>query len=74
MLAGKGILHVLVHLAGTIPIHVFDTHMQATYNDTRRQSKETRVSQFRQLRKFILKHVVGDDFPVMVLGDFNVNV
>lgn len=73
MLAGKGIIYVSMMLCDTIPIHVFDTHMQATYSDTKPQSKATRLSQFKQLRKFICKHA-SDGYPVMVLGDFNVNV
>ena len=73
MLAGKGILYMSVLLNGAIPIHLFNTHMQASYNDTRPQSRATRAKQFKQMRKFILKHA-ADGLPVMVLGDFNVNV
>lgn len=62
-----------VLINGTIPIHLFNTHMQASYNDTRPQSRATRAKQFKQMRKFILKHA-ADGLPVMVLGDFNVNV
>eukprot|EP01126_Amoeba_proteus_P036992 TRINITY_DN378_c0_g1_i6.p1 TRINITY_DN378_c0_g1~~TRINITY_DN378_c0_g1_i6.p1 ORF type:complete len:285 (+),score=42.10 TRINITY_DN378_c0_g1_i6:565-1419(+) len=75
MLAGKGILYTHIMLYGKFPIHLFNTHMQATYPDTISQSRATRAKQMVQLGKFIRrKTMLGLNTEiVIVLGDFNVN-
>jgi len=61
-----------------LQLHLFNTHMQASYNSVKNlQQKDRyeaiRTSQLKNLREFVFEKTKGDSFPIVLLGDFNVN-
>ena len=77
--ATKGVLYCLVQCGPTQGhfIHVFCTHLQATYSDeTKQVSEKVRAEQLEQMTVFIDKCVRsnrnGDGWPIVVCGDVNV--
>ena len=70
---GKGALYGLVNIGRGRHIHVFLTHLQATYTLLATPADEAvRKKQMAQLRKFIEKNAV-DGGPSLAFGDFNVD-
>jgi len=77
-LAAKGAIHALIQIQPGHLIHVFNTHLQASYNDPKsltkfQKSKWVRTSQLQELVTFMHEHTKNDTHPIMLLGDFNVN-
>ena len=77
--ATKGVLYCLVQCGPTQGhfIHVFCTHLQATYSDeTKQVSEKVRAEQLEQTTVFIDKCVRsnrnGGGWPIVVCGDVNV--
>ena len=78
--ASKGVLYCLVQCGPTRDhfMHVFTTHLQATYNEESRPvSEKVRSSQLVQLAAFVLKCVTGgaansEAWPIIITGDVNV--
>ena len=77
--ATKGVLYCLVQCGPTQGhfMHVFCTHLQATYTDeTKQVSEKVRAEQISQLTVFIDKCVgtsnKGPGWPIVVCGDVNV--
>ena len=70
---GKGALYGRVNVGNNAHVHVFVTHLQATYTLLASpEDKAIRKKQLAQLRKFIEKNAI-DGAPIMVFGDFNVD-
>lgn len=75
--ASKGVLYCLVQCGPTNShfIHLFCTHLQATYDEeSRKVSEKVRADQLSQLADFVVKSVsgVGDTWPIIITGDVNV--
>jgi len=72
----KGALYAKVQVKGSY-IHVFNTHLQASYgfefDPINNPYSGLRSRQLRQLTTFIESVTANDEFPIMVMGDFNVN-
>jgi len=70
----KGVLYAKVKI-GSSYVHVFNTHMQASYGYEFAENDPyalIRKKQIQQVSSFIAK-IVDDHHPVLVMGDFNVN-
>jgi len=77
-LAAKGAIHALIQFQPGQFVHVFNTHLQASYNDPRsltkfQKSQWVRTSQLQELAAFMHTTTKNDSYPIMLLGDFNVN-
>jgi len=71
----KGILYAKVKI-GSSYVHVFNTHMQASYGYEFKENDPyalIRRKQIQQVSSFIAKIALDDDHPILVMGDFNVN-
>jgi len=71
----KGILYAKIKL-GSSYVHVFNTHMQASYGYEFKENDPyslIRRKQIQQISSFIAKIALDDDHPILVMGDFNVN-
>jgi len=73
----KGALYAKVKV-GSSYVHVFNTHLQASYGyefDWSGNNPYTtiRQKQLKKLATFIDRVTSKDNFPIMVMGDFNVN-
>lgn len=71
----KGVLYAKVKIGGSY-VHVFNTHMQASYGYEFKESDPyalIRRKQINQVASFIAKIALDDDHPILVMGDFNVN-
>lgn len=70
---GKGALYARLNVGGGQHVHVFVTHLQATYSLLATpEDKAIRKKQLAQLRKFIEKNAC-DGAPIFAFGDFNVD-
>jgi len=71
----KGALYAKIQIGHSF-VHVFNTHLQASYgfefNDNNPYIP-LRMKQIRKMRAFIHKLTANDHYPIMVMGDFNVN-
>lgn len=75
---GKGCLYAKILYTdpksnSEIPIHVFNTHLQAGYDAGRETHEANRLLQMAEMRNFIELKTKLDYDPILVLGDFNVN-
>jgi endonuclease/exonuclease/phosphatase family metal-dependent hydrolase len=74
--ASKGVLYALVQVGPREPhyMHLFCTHLQATYDETGRdESERVRKDQIAQTVAFIKKCVFNrEDWPIVICGDLNV--
>jgi len=71
----KGVLYAKVKI-GSSYVHVFNTHMQASYGYEFKENDPyalIRRKQIQQVSSFIAKIALDDDHPILVMGDFNVN-
>jgi len=73
----KGVLYAKVKI-GSSYVHVFNTHMQASYGyefDWSGSNPYTaiRQKQLKRLASFVETVTCKDKFPVLLMGDFNVN-
>jgi len=68
-LASKGALYARIALEeiGVPYIHVFVTHTQAG-----KENEKIRKKQLEELKKFIDNATKGDNYPIILMGDFNV--
>ena len=76
-LAEKGILYCLINLPNNIPLHIFNLHMQASYNYIpNNKSIKVREEQLEIIFNFI-KSIINDKDtligPIILTGDFNIN-
>jgi len=71
----KGVLYAKVKV-GSSYVHVFNTHMQASYGYEFKESDPyalIRRKQIQQVSTFIAKIALDDHHPIIAMGDFNVN-
>lgn len=71
----KGILYAKVRI-GSSYVHVFNTHMQASYGYEFAENDPyalIRKKQIQQVSDFIAKIALDDHHPIIAMGDFNVN-
>ena len=71
-LAAKGVKYIKTLVDSTI-VHVFGTHLQATYDLEYETYGRVREQQLQELKKFIMKKEISDKDLVVVAGDFNVD-
>ena len=74
--ASKGVLYCLVKVGPTEKhyMHVFCTHLQATYDDKGKAvSEKVRKEQLAQAIAFVNKCVINrEEWPIVICGDLNV--
>jgi len=71
----KGVLYVKIKV-GSSYVHVFNTHLQASYGYEFAEYDPyalIRKKQIQKLASFIAKIALDDHHPIIALGDFNVN-
>jgi endonuclease/exonuclease/phosphatase family metal-dependent hydrolase len=71
----KGVLYAKVKI-GSSYVHVFNTHMQASYGYEFKENDPyalIRQKQIKEVSSFIAKIALDDDHPIIAMGDFNVN-
>lgn len=71
----KGVLYAKVKV-GSSYVHVFNTHMQASYGYEFKENDpyaSIRKKQISEVSSFIAKIALDDHHPIIVMGDFNVN-
>ncbi|ORZ01485.1 Endonuclease/exonuclease/phosphatase [Syncephalastrum racemosum] len=73
-LSHKGALHALIDLNATHSMHLYTTHTQASYETPPiPDDVAIRISQFAQFHQFIRDTARDDSYPVVLMGDFNVD-
>jgi sphingomyelin phosphodiesterase len=75
-LAEKGVLYAKIEIssARNIYVHVFNAHTQSSYNDpVGALSWKIREKQTLAMLDFIQSVTAEDSFPVMVMGDLNID-
>eukprot|EP01112_Ceratiomyxa_fruticulosa_P018292 TRINITY_DN5823_c0_g1_i2.p1 TRINITY_DN5823_c0_g1~~TRINITY_DN5823_c0_g1_i2.p1 ORF type:complete len:311 (-),score=30.86 TRINITY_DN5823_c0_g1_i2:447-1379(-) len=79
-LAAKGVMYAKICIpfepeGQFIVFHLFTTHMQASYatNLSNGPNDNVRERQTLMLKNFIISKIEGDGFPIILMGDFNVN-
>ena len=68
----KGSVYARVQVGVKKWVHVFSTHLQASYGGVTSLDYQIRTTQARELHDFIEKNVT-DDFPIFAIGDFNID-
>jgi len=72
----KGVLYAKIKV-GASYVHVFNTHLQASYgyefDFSGNPYSEIRKKQLKKLAEFVQSITSKDNYPVLVTGDFNVN-
>ncbi|RCI01568.1 hypothetical protein CU097_014297 [Rhizopus azygosporus] len=75
-LSYKGALHALVQLNNNSLLHVYTTHTQASYDNAgsfNLDDTKVRLSQFARVHQFIAETAKDDDYPILLMGDLNVD-
>ncbi|CEP07305.1 hypothetical protein [Parasitella parasitica] len=75
-LSFKGALHALVEVGDNQFIHVYTTHTQASYDNGGKlnlDDTKVRLSQFAKVHQFIQDTAQNDAFPILLMGDLNVD-
>ncbi|KAI8640439.1 Endonuclease/exonuclease/phosphatase [Parasitella parasitica] len=75
-LSFKGALHALIELDKDQFIHVYTTHTQASYDNggiLNLDDTKVRLSQFAKVHQFIQETAQNDTFPILLMGDLNVD-
>ncbi|KAI9027494.1 Endonuclease/exonuclease/phosphatase [Phycomyces nitens] len=72
-LARKGALHCLIQLKPGYSMHVYTTHAQASYELDNMADVHIRLSQFAELHSLMRNTAKKDDFPILLMGDLNVD-
>lgn len=73
--AAKGALYAKIAIDNTNHLHLFSTHLQASYTYNYSENANDIVTRRRQIAQFyelINKHVDGE-YPALLLGDFNID-
>jgi len=76
-LAAKGVLYAKIEVSEKFQFHLFNTHLQASYHDSKSTKKlsvfeRIRSSQLWELWEFIDKMTGDDSLPIVLAGDMNV--
>lgn len=75
-LSFKGVLHALIELDVQHYLHVYTTHTQASYDNggaINFDDTKVRLSQFAAVHQFIQDTAQDDTFPILLMGDLNVD-
>ncbi|CEJ00587.1 hypothetical protein RMCBS344292_14639 [Rhizopus microsporus] len=75
-LSYKGALHALIQLNNNSLLHVYTTHTQASYDNAgsfNLDDTKVRLSQFARVHQFIAETAKDDDYPILLMGDLNVD-
>lgn len=75
-LSYKGTLHALIEIAPNHTIHVYTTHTQASYDYAGAinfDDTKVRLSQFAAVHQFIEETAKSDTYPILLMGDLNVD-
>ena len=71
-LAAKGALHAKIKCSNSTHIHIFATHLQASYTLTPTVScMAVRHAQMEEVAAFVELH--SDGYPALLAGDFNID-
>lgn len=72
----KGVLYAKVQVGASF-VHVFNTHLQASYgyefDFVNNPYMHPRQKQIKRMTAFIERITEKDNYPIMIMGDFNVN-
>jgi endonuclease/exonuclease/phosphatase family metal-dependent hydrolase len=72
----KGVLYAKIKVDSSY-VHVFNTHLQASYghefNFAPNTYASTRKKQLKKMAEFIQRVTSKDHYPILLAGDFNVN-
>jgi len=75
--AAKQVIYAKIQVTGTFFLHVFSTHLQASYFDTHESHNQVndfaRADQILEMTDFVKKKVSASPYPVLIAGDFNIN-
>jgi len=75
--AAKQVIYAKVQVSEKLFLHVFNTHLQASYYDSSDNHNKlndfARADQVSEMADFIKKKTHGTSYPVLVTGDFNIN-
>jgi len=75
--AAKQVIYAKVQITPNYYVHVFDTHMQASYYDNHESvniiNDKARATQVQEMADFIKRKTEGSPYPVIITGDFNIN-
>lgn len=69
----KGPLFARIQISADKHVNVFSTHLQASYEVVTSVDYGVRSAQAKFLRDFIKNHTMGDDSPIFLLGDMNID-
>eukprot|EP01133_Synstelium_polycarpum_P012305 gene12305-14432_t len=82
MLASKGVLYTMIQVADGQILHLFSTHLQASYARPKSgnsyehdniRNDAARVVQLNQMRDMMVAMTSNDSHPIVVAGDLNVD-
>jgi len=75
--AAKQVIYAKIQVSPTFFIHVFTTHMQASYYDNLESinviNDKARASQVQELADFVKSKTEGSPYPTIIAGDFNID-
>lgn len=75
--AAKQVIYAKVQVSPTFFVHVFNTHMQASYYDNHESinviNDKARATQVQEMADFIKQKTDGSPYPALITGDFNID-
>eukprot|EP01111_Echinosteliopsis_oligospora_P005361 TRINITY_DN18646_c0_g1_i1.p1 TRINITY_DN18646_c0_g1~~TRINITY_DN18646_c0_g1_i1.p1 ORF type:complete len:414 (-),score=59.72 TRINITY_DN18646_c0_g1_i1:107-1348(-) len=75
--AAKQVIYAKIQVSASNYVHVFTTHMQASYFDNHDSinviNDKARATQVQEMADFIKFKTAGSPYPVLITGDFNIN-
>lgn len=72
-LASKGVQYMNVVIR-KVPVHIFATHLQATYNKDYSKYNGIRESQLEEINRFVAAKKIQKNELVVLGGDFNIDI
>jgi sphingomyelin phosphodiesterase len=75
--AAKQVIYAKIQISPTFFVHVFTTHMQASYFDNHQSinvvNDKARASQVAEIAEFVKCKTNGSPYPTIIAGDFNID-
>jgi len=75
--AAKQVIYGKIQVTPNYFVHVFTTHMQASYYDNHASinviNDKARATQVQEMADFIKAKTEGSPYPVLITGDFNID-
>lgn len=75
--AAKQVIYAKIQISPTFFVHVFTTHMQASYYDNHDSinviNDRARASQVQEIADFVKRKTEGSPYPAIIAGDFNID-